>query len=94
MEAALRAVESTERDYECGPGIIGPHHGPRDKRFSPWRDLPRVWHAETTTNADRNHLLRFVVRRSLSIRNACGESLFQINWQTGASSEMRSSDTR
>ena len=51
-------------------------------------DLPRVWHAETTTNADRKHLLRFVVQEVIvDQKRFRGKVWFQINWQTGASSE-------
>jgi uncharacterized protein YndB with AHSA1/START domain len=63
-EAALRAVESAERDYETWRrenwGQITPQE--RQEILAIGEDLPQVWHAETTTNADRKHLLRLVVK--------------------------------
>jgi hypothetical protein len=59
-EAALRAVESTERDYETWTRDNRAHITAQEQQeiLAIGEDLPRVWHAETTTNADRKHLLR------------------------------------
>jgi hypothetical protein len=88
-EAALRAVESTERDYETWTRDIGATSRPKSsKRFSPLARTCRVWHAETTTNADRKHLLRFVVQEVMvDQKRLRGKVWLQINWQTGARSE-------
>ena len=49
-------------------------------------DLPQVWHADTTTPADRKHLLRLVVKEVLlDQKRLRGKVWLQINWQTGAS---------
>ena len=89
-EAALRAVESTERDYETWARENRAHITAQEQQeiLSIGEDLPRVWHAETTTNADRKHLLRLVVQEVIvDQKRFRGKVWFQINWQTGASSE-------
>jgi len=48
-------------------------------------DLPALWHAPSTTPADRKHLLRLIVNEViLDQTRARGKVWFQINWQTGA----------
>ena len=89
-EAALRAVESTERDYETWTRENRAHITTQEQQeiLSIGEDLPRVWHAGTTTNADRKHLLRFVVQEVIvDQKRFRGKVWLQINWQTGASSE-------
>jgi uncharacterized protein YndB with AHSA1/START domain len=89
-EAALRAVESTERDYETWTRENRTHITAQEQQeiLSIGEDLPRVWHAETTTNADRKHLLRLVVQEVLvDQKRFRGKVWLQLNWQTGASSE-------
>jgi hypothetical protein len=89
-EAALRAVESTERDYETWTRDHRAHITAQEQQeiLAIGEDLPRVWHAETTTNADRKHLLRFVVQEVIvDQKRLRGKVWLQINWQTGASSE-------
>ena len=89
-EAALRAVESTERDYETWTRDNRAHITAQEQQeiLSIGEDLPRVWHAETTTNADRKHLLRLVVQEVIvDQKRLRGQVWLQINWQTGARSE-------
>ena len=89
-EAALRAVESTERDYETWTRDHRGHITAQEQQeiLAIGEDLPRVWHAETTTNADRKHLLRFVVQEVIvDQKRLRGKVWLQINWQTGARSE-------
>jgi DNA invertase Pin-like site-specific DNA recombinase len=51
-------------------------------------DLPRVWRAPSTTSADRKALVRLVIKDVVvDAQRARGQVWFQINWQTGASSE-------
>src|SRR5262249_11011725 len=87
-EATLRAVETTERDYAAWQRdhqtTMTPHE--RHEIVAIGTDLPRVWHAETTTHADRKHLLRLVVKEVLvDQKRLRGKVWFQINWHTGAS---------
>ena len=88
-EAALRAVESAERDYDTWRrdhrGQMPPQE--RQEMLAIGEDLPKVWHAETTMNADRKHLLRLVVKEVImDQKRVRGKVWFQINWQTGARS--------
>jgi hypothetical protein len=92
-EAALRAVESTERAYETGTRENRAHITAPEQQeiLAIGEDLPRVWHAETTTHADRQHLLRFVVQEGIvDQKRFRGQVWLQINWQTGARSEPES----
>lgn len=51
-------------------------------------NLPKVWHAPTTTATDRKQLLRFVIKEVIvDPKRARGKVWFQVNWQTGAVSE-------
>jgi len=53
-------------------------------------NLPRIWHAATTSAADRKRILRFVVRQIvLGQRRSQGQVWLKIVWQTGATSEHR-----
>jgi hypothetical protein len=89
-EAALRAVESTERDSETWTRENRAHITAQEQQES--RSLgeavPRGWHAETTTNADRKHVLRFVLQAVIvDQKRLRGQVWLQITWQTGARSE-------
>jgi len=48
-------------------------------------DLPQLWHAETTTAADRKRLLRCLIRDVAvdGVRQP-GQIIIQVRWQTGA----------
>jgi len=51
-------------------------------------DLPQVWHAPSTTAADRKQIVRFLIREVIvDAQRAPGQVWFQINWQTEAVSE-------
>src|SRR3712207_7869339 len=51
-------------------------------------DLPTIWHAACTTNAERKQLLQLVIKEVIVDQGrARGQVWFQINWQTGATSE-------
>ena len=53
------------------------------------KDLPAVWHAETTTPAERKNLLRMVVREVTvsPIEVPARLTRIQVLWQTGAVSD-------
>jgi hypothetical protein len=53
------------------------------------KDLPRVWHAQTTTHAERKNLLRMLVRAvTLSpIDLPVRATRLQVLWETGATTE-------
>jgi hypothetical protein len=47
-------------------------------------DLPALWHAETTTNAERKHLLRCLIQDvSLDRFSRPGVSIIHVHWHTG-----------
>jgi len=51
-------------------------------------NLPKLWHAATTTAVERKRLLRFIVRDViLDQKRLPGQVWLKIVWQTGASSE-------
>jgi len=88
-EEKLRAVEATEQEYTTWRHEHRAEITAEDRQaiLAIGENLPRVWHAPTTTMADRKHLLRLVVTEiSADQRRIPGKLWFQINWQTGASS--------
>jgi hypothetical protein len=53
-------------------------------------DLPHLWHAETTTAAERKRLLRCLIRDvSLDAVSQPGMTLVHVRWQTGASTTLQ-----
>ena len=53
-------------------------------------DLPALWQAPTTTRADRKQMLRLVIASVIvDAKRERGYLWYQINWQTGATSEHR-----
>lgn len=89
-ETALRAVEQLEQEYETWRGrqALTVTDADRQAMLALGTDLPALWHAVTTTAADRKRLLRLVVREViLDQHRAPGQVWLQINWQTGAYTE-------
>jgi DNA invertase Pin-like site-specific DNA recombinase len=89
-ETKLRAVEAVEREYAQWQG----HHtttlsaGDRQEILDLGQNLPTLWHAETTTPADRKRIVRLVVRDVILDRTRMqGQVWLQINWQTGATTQ-------
>ena len=62
----------------------------RTRILSLSKDLSQVWHAETTTNAERKNLLRMLVREIAvtPIDFPQRETRVQLLWQTGAVSDI------
>jgi DNA invertase Pin-like site-specific DNA recombinase len=86
-EEKLRAIEAVEKEYQAW----------RSTRLAPitqadhatilalGSDLPAIWHAPTTTSADRKQMLRLLIRDVIvDGKRAHGQVWVQINWQTGA----------
>jgi hypothetical protein len=89
-EEKLRSCEQIEQEYQAWLR----HHQvvvtEEDRReiLACGADLPTLWHAPTTTAADRKQILRLLVQSViLDQQRAVGQVWFQINWQTGAISE-------
>lgn len=52
-------------------------------------DLPALWHAPTTTNADRKRLLRCLIQSvTLDSCSQVGHTRIQVLWHTGAATEV------
>src|SRR5262249_42093395 len=89
-EAALRAVEQVEQEYDQWrrqPGLTL-SAADREALWALGENFPALWHAPTTTAADRKRLLRLVIRDVLlDNRRARGQVWLQLNWQTGAATE-------
>jgi hypothetical protein len=88
-EARLRDVERIEQEYQAWKRESHAEMTPQERQeiLAIGADLPRVWHAETTTHADRKYLLRLIVKDVIVDRKRVhGKVWFQINWQTGARS--------
>jgi DNA invertase Pin-like site-specific DNA recombinase len=86
-EEKLRALELVEQEYEAWKRENRNEITPEDRReiLSLGEDLPKVWNAETTTNADRKYLLQLLIKEVIvDQKREAGKLWFQINWQTGA----------
>jgi hypothetical protein len=89
-EEKLRAVEELEHAYQRWSAQQPLTLTASDRRaiLALGADLPAVWHAPTTTHADRKQLLRLVIQSVIvDAKRARGRLWYQINWQTGATSE-------
>jgi DNA invertase Pin-like site-specific DNA recombinase len=89
-EEKLRLVEKTEQEYQAWLQQNRLELTPADRQdiLALAEDLPRVWHAPTTTHADRKQIIRYLIKEViLDQGRAKGRVWFQINWQTGATSE-------
>ncbi len=89
-EEKLRAIETVEQEYARGraqePLIIGAAE--RAGLLAMGENLPRIWHAATTSFADRKRILRCIVREViLDQKRTRGQVWLRIVWQTGATSE-------
>ena len=91
-EDRLRAVEAIEQEYARwrseGPLVISAADRAQLQRLG--ENLPRIWHAETTSAGDRKRILRLVMRDVvLDAKRLRGQIWLKIGWQTGATSEHR-----
>jgi hypothetical protein len=89
-EEKLREVEKVKQEYEVWlqQNRLELTAKDRDEILALGEDLPQVWHAASTTPADRKQILRLVIKEVIVDRTRVrGKAWFQINWQTGATSE-------
>jgi DNA invertase Pin-like site-specific DNA recombinase len=89
-EEKLREVEKAEQEYETWQRQHRLELSDEDRRdiLALGEDLPKVWYAPSTTLTDRKQILRLVIQEVIVDREReKGRVWFQINWQTGASSE-------
>ncbi len=90
-EEKLRAVDAIEQEHARwrSQEPLGNDAANRAELQALGENLPRIWHAVTTSAADRKRILRFVMREVvLDQRRAQGQVWLKIVWQTGATSEL------
>lgn len=91
-ETKLRAVEEAEQEFEAWRRQNGTVLTDEDRRqiLALGEDLPKLWAAPTTTNADRKQIVRLIIKDVvLDQKRERGKLWFKINWQTGATTEHR-----
>ena len=89
-EGKLRQQEQVRNDYErwCQQNPLTLTEEDRADILALGQDLPRLWHASTTTESDRKRIVRLLISEVLVDQTReRGKVWFQINWQTGAVSE-------
>ncbi|MBI3976808.1 MAG: recombinase family protein [Chloroflexi bacterium] len=89
-EAKLRALDEVEQaaeEHGRQPRLVLTDTD-RQAILALAADLPALWHAPTTTAADRKRLVRLVIQDVILDQGRVrGKLWFQLNWQTGATSE-------
>ena len=88
-EEKLRELEKAEQEFQSWVSQQRLTLGAADRQdiLALGTDLPKVWHAPSTTPADRKRILRCVIKEVIvDQKRARGKVWFQINWQTGATS--------
>jgi DNA invertase Pin-like site-specific DNA recombinase len=89
-EEKLRDVEKAEQEYQIWLQQHRLELTPTDRQeiLALGEDLPKLWNAGGTTPADRKQILRLLIKEVIADQHrARGQVWFQINWQTGATSE-------
>jgi len=85
----LTAVARLEREYAAAPRpsrlIATPAE--RTRILSLAQDFPAIWQANTTSNAERKQLLRFLVK-DVTLTRRENHIHLGVRWQTGAVSEV------
>ena len=89
-EQKLRAKEQLEQDYGAWlrQNRLEITAEDRQEILALGECLPTIWHAATTTSADRKQIVRLLIQDVIVDQHReKGKVWFQINWQTGAMSE-------
>ena len=89
-EEKLRRAEQTEQEYDAWRRgqIRSIADGDRQEILALGEILPRLWHAATTTSADRKQIARLIIKDVvLDQKRRRGFVWIRIIWQTGAASE-------
>jgi DNA invertase Pin-like site-specific DNA recombinase len=89
-EEKLRRVEEIEQEYRnwSSKQRVAVTEADRAEILALGEDLPRLWHAPTTTAADRKQIVRFIIKDVvLDQKRVRGQIVMRVNWQTGATSE-------
>ena len=89
--AKLAEVVSIEREYAEVPRDktnMSVSATEREQIVSLAQDLPGLWQAQSTTNAERKQLLRYLIEDVTLLKEA-EEIRILVRWQSGAMSEMK-----
>lgn len=89
-EERLRAIEQVETEYEhwCREQPLALSDAERTEILAVGANLSAVWHAQTTTAADRKRIVRLIIQEAiLDQKQVPGRVLIRLVWQTGAVSE-------
>ena len=89
-EERLRRAEQIEQEYSVWrrEQAVSIAEGDRQEILALGEDLPRLWHATTTTSADRKQIIRLVIKEvTLDQKRRRGFVWIRIVWQTGSASE-------
>ncbi|SMF36612.1 Site-specific DNA recombinase [Azospirillum oryzae] len=89
-EERLRAVEQVETEYEhwYREQPLALSDAERTEILAVGANLSAVWHAQTTTAADRKRIVRLIIQEAiLDQKQVPGRVLIRLVWQTGAVSE-------
>lgn len=89
-EEKLRAVEEVEKEFQTWRKQNHTVFTADDRQqiLAIGEDLPKLWSAPSTTNADRKQIIRLVIKSVVLDRNReRGKIWFKINWQTSATTE-------
>lgn len=89
-EEKLRRAEQIEQEYDIWRREQSVSIGDADRQeiLALGENLPRLWHAATTTAADRKQIARLVIKEvTLDQKRRRGLVWIKILWQTGAISE-------
>jgi hypothetical protein len=89
-EEKLRRTEQIEQEYDAWrreQGSFDCRHRP-EQILALGQNLPALWHAATTTAADRKQIVRLIIKEvALDKKRRRGFVWIRVIWQTGAASE-------
>jgi len=89
-EEKLRALEMGEKEFRSWASANQLELQPADREviLALGSNLPQVWQAAGTTAVDRKQILRLIIKEVIvDQKRAHGMVWFQVNWQTGATSQ-------
>lgn len=89
-EVKLRESEKMEQEFQTWQRQQRLEMTPTDREeiLALGENFSNVWNANTTTPEDRKHIVRLIIREVIVDQHReKGKVWFQINWQTGASSQ-------
>jgi DNA invertase Pin-like site-specific DNA recombinase len=87
--AKLAEVERIEHDYAAQPKLVARLATPEERQriLALAQNLPLIWHAPTTTQAERKQLLRFLIK-DVTLNKTTSTIHIGIRWQTEAVTEL------